>query len=130
MSMPIGPVMIKPSGSPIGTLSLLRRTLPRPHVARIYLSQMVWGRCGRVKNLGVGSFEPAMVVIIEPDVVIVSEIAVNPSSPLPKNSVDVVGPSTPPKVDVAGLSTPSKDLVDVAKPLEVPSPLPPPPPTN
>ena len=38
-----------------------------------------------------------MVVSIEPDVVTVSKIAIEPSTPLPKNSVDVVGPLAPPK---------------------------------
>ena len=54
------------------------------------------------------SFELAMVVSIEPDIVIVSEIVAKPSAPLHKNLVDVARPSTPPKdfVDVARPSTP------------------------
>ena len=66
---------------------------------------------GQKEALGSGSFEHATVVSIEPDIIIGSEIladAAEPAVPLPKNSVDVVGPSTPPKnfVDVARPSAP------------------------
>ena len=52
-----------------------------------------------------------MVVSIEPNIVIMFEIFANevePSAPIPKISVDVVGPSAPPKdlVDVVGPSAP------------------------
>ena len=45
---------------------------------------------------GGGSFDPVMVVSIEPNIVIVFETAAGPSTLIPKRSVDVVGPSTPP----------------------------------
>ena len=55
-------------------------------------------------------------VSIEPNDIIVSEIVDEPSAPIPKNLIDVVGPLTPPKVDVAVPSSPPKDLVHVARP--------------
>ena len=63
--------------------------------------------------LGGESFELTLVVNIEPDVVIVSEIAAEPSTSLHKNLVNVARPLASPKVDVARPSTPPKDLVYV-----------------
>ena len=62
------------------------------------------------------SSEPMMVVSTEPDVIIVYEIAAESLTHLPKNSVDVTGPSAPPTVDVVEPSAPPKDLVNVARP--------------
>ena len=63
---------------------------------------------GQKEALGVGLFNPTMVVNIKLNIVIVSETIVEPSTPIPKSSVDVAGPSTPPKnlVDVARLLAP------------------------
>ena len=47
-------------------------------------------------------FEPKTVVNVEPDVIILSEITTKPSTLLPKNSVDVVRPSTPSKLMYSG----------------------------
>ena len=65
---------------------------------------------------GGGPSEPVIVVSIEPDVIIMSKIVVEPSTHFPKNSVDVARPSMPPKVDVVGPLVPPKDLVDVVGP--------------
>ena len=57
-----------------------------------------------------------MIVSIELNVNIVSEIAIEPSSHLPKNLVDIAEPLTPPKVDINRPLAPPKDLVDVVGP--------------
>ena len=89
MSMTIGIVMMKASGSPVGTLNLLQRMLPSPHATLMKLSQTMQGR---KEALGGGSSDPTMVVNIEPDIVIMSETIAEPSTLIPKSSVDVAGP--------------------------------------
>ena len=98
-SVAIGLVMMKLSKSLVGTLSLLRRMLSRPHTTQIKLSQSAQGRKEFSRG---GSSEPMTVVSIKLDIIIVSEIAAEPSDPLPKNLIDVVGPLAPLKVDVGG----------------------------
>ena len=66
---------------------------------------------GQKEASGSGSSEPTTVVSTEPNIIIMSKIfvdAAEPAVPLPKNSVDVAGSSTPPKnfVDVARPSVP------------------------